>query len=730
MTSILVETLADARDGSRVLDATITATATRPRAVGPKLTLPEPVTVRLRRGQLERPLILAEPDGTWAWTISVRPTGAPLRRAMTGTYRFSGAEVAWADLEPVDPRTLIPLSPVPPNVQQILDLATTKAEAAETAAENAAAAQASSAGYAGSASQSAEAAMEAALDAAATSETIVNDALTDYTEALGQFEIQPMNARGHSWVGSNNYATTNARVHERVARRLLMGTITNKGVSGRTIGDISNLALGGADVWTPRTRALVLAVCTINDVTLFDGSAASRRGYVHAWRAMLSVLTANEAVAANTAQFAYSPGWTAESVAGTQASPQGATQNSTGGTRWKTTTTGRYVDIAFAGPSVDVHLVARAAGAGLATFTIGGTTLGTLDLTAATAQDCNAVFRVRGQGSGAHVLRVTLTSGASLTVDSIRIPLSAPAPILVLGEPTIIPTGSDHSTYLADVETFKADLAAIVAEFPSAVYLDLNQPGWDPSSMLSADGKHPNDKGAAFLASRCIDKLATVPYQTGLNTLAPSYPAAYTPPANPTVPAGGNDGTGSLPVSTTVDTFNRADADTLGTTSDGAKTWRLVGATPVFGIRSNQAAIVSVASGRAFAVIDQGSGDATMKVTVADIGSAPTNTAIVFRVQDIDNYLSVARFSGSDNRYNLTSRIAGTQSNRATAATAQWTNGDVLEVTLVGPNVVLEVNGEVIITTSISSLLTAGAHGIYGATTSTAARFDQFELTA
>lgn len=160
MTSILVETLADARDGSRFLDATITATATRARAVGPVLKLPEPVTVRLRKGQLSTPLELDEPDATWAWTISVRATGAPLRRAMTGTYRFAGVTVTWENLEPVDPKTLVPLNPVPPTVQQVLDLATTKAEAAETAADNAAAAQASAAGYASSASASADLAGE------------------------------------------------------------------------------------------------------------------------------------------------------------------------------------------------------------------------------------------------------------------------------------------------------------------------------------------------------------------------------------------------------------------------------------------------------------------------------------------------------------------------------------------------------------------------------------------
>lgn len=402
--------------------------------------------------------------------------------------------------------------------------------------------------------------------------TALNEA---FMPALGQFELQPMFVDGHSWFGSNANATPNARFFERVVKRLGMGAITNRGVSGRTSGDIANLILGGASSWALRTKALAILCCTINDVTLFDGSAAARRGYAHAWRTLLSVITANGVVAANTSTFVYSPGWVTEAVVGTSSSPQAATANSTSGTRWKTTTVGAYAEFSFTGTGVDVILTARAEGAGLATFTEGATARGSLDLSATVAQDVPAVHKIRGLSAGTHTIRATLASGASLTIDSYRVPSSAPAPVLVLGEPQVIPTSSDHPTYLADVETLKGDLAMLVAEYPSAKYLDLNQPGWSTSTMLVADGKHPQDHGSAWIASKVVDALSRMPYSTGLNVLAASYPAAYVAPVGPAVPSGGQDGTGGtvtpvpLPATVTAGFTSRHRAATL-TTAEGS----------------------------------------------------------------------------------------------------------------------------------------------------------------
>lgn len=377
--------------------------------------------------------------------------------------------------------------------------------------------------------------------------------------ALGQYELQPLTADfSHSWVDVNTNATANARFYERVGLRLRMTPITGKGASGRTIGDVSNLALSGTMASVPRTKALHLCICSLNDDTLFQGSAASYFGHKLAWESALSLLTSNAVVAANTTHVVYSAGWVSETIpAGSKTDAQGAIQNSTGGVRWKTTTVGSYGKHKHQGSQgVDLVFVARAAGAGLITVTEGSTALGTLDLTNPTAQDCTAIFKVRGLSSGTHEITFTLTSGASMTLDSVRIPMPSAGlpPIVVLGESPVIPAVGDQPTYLADLEAYKTNLAAVVEDYPSAVYLDLNQEGWDTSTMLSANGKHPNDAGCAWIATKIIDVLAGTPFRTGLNVLGGSYPSAYVPAIDPAVPSGGQDGTSASGVPAVIKT--------------------------------------------------------------------------------------------------------------------------------------------------------------------------------
>jgi hypothetical protein len=519
---------------------------------------------------------------------------------------------------------------------------------------------------------------------------------------VGQFELQPIWVTGHSWFGNNVNATPGARFFERVQKRLGMGTITNKGVSGRTAGDMANLTLSGANSWTLRSKALAMLMCTINDATLFDGSAAARRHYSHAWRSMLATITANGAVAANTTSFVYSSGWTTEAVSGTSASPQAATVNSTGGTRWTTSTTGNYFEFTFTGTDVDVFLVARTAGAGLVTFTEGGTARGTLDLTATMGQDTPAVHKIRGLTAGTHTIRGTLTSGASLTVDSYRIPSTAPVPILVLGEPQVIPAEGDQGTYLADVELLKTDLAVVVAEYPSAKYLDLNaESGWNTATMLVSDGKHPHDWGSSWIADKVLDKLAEFPYSTGLNVLAASYPSAYSIPAGPAIPSGGKDGTGGITMTTVAtDDFNRADSTDLGTTPVGSKAWSILLGTGVTagtaGISTNRALIQSrtATSGWVVASIDSG---ATNHRVTAKIATGPSNLhALIFSAVDANNFMYV-HADASGGGWTIKRVAAGAVVTGETVTPGGTpVSGDLIDVEINGTTVTVRINGTVI----------------------------------
>ena len=552
---------------------------------------------------------------------------------------------------------------------------------------------------------------------------------------LGQFEIQPMWLFGHSWQANNSNATPGGRWFERVIKRLNMGTATVKAISGRTIGDNTMLALAGANAWTPRTKALVALGCTINDIVRFSGSASGRRAYIHAWRAMLSVLTANAAVASNSASFVFSSGWARESVSGTSSDTSGLVRNSTGGQQWHTETTGSYFEFTFTGTEVDVFMIAKIAGSGVVTFTEGGLSRGTLDLTATVAQEVPAIHRIRALSFGTHTIRGTLSSGVSIWVDSYRIPLTAPAPILVYGEPPLIwDAYANDATADALLVSMKADLAGIVAEFPSATYLDLNVPGWNTASMLTSDGIHPNDEGCAWIATQAIEKLASIPYSTGLNVTVDSYPPAYTPPTGPVVPLGGQAGnyvdtpgpTGGGPFA---DTFNRTNSSSsLGSTSTGGYSYEILG-TAVWGIQSNRAYVSSLSTTTTMAVIDTGLSNGTYSVTIGALPS-PVNVLVPFRVVDLTNYLGLTRVGTSDFRYRLTKVVNGTLTELAVSSKIIEV-GDVISVELNGSNIVAKVNGTTILSITDSTFQTATKYGMYAGTSSyTALRYDDLSFVA
>lgn len=569
--------------------------------------------------------------------------------------------------------------------------------------------------------------------------------------AAAQFELQPLWVTGHSWLGNNSNATPNARFFERVARRLNMGTVTNKGVSGRTVGDIANLTLGGANAWVPRTKALAMLMCTINDVTLFDGSAAGQRSYGHAWRALLAAVTANAAVAANTRNFVYSQGWTNEAVTGTPASAQAVTRNSTGGTQWTTTVPGSFFEFTFSGADVDVFLVAKKAGAGLVSFTEGSTALGTMDLTATMGQDVPAVYRIRNRGTGTHTVRGTLVSGKSLTVDSYRIPSTAPVPVLVLGEPKVIPTATDQASYLADVERYKTDLAAIAAEFPSAHYLDLAaEPGWNTGTMLTWDGKHPHDRGSAWIAGRVQAALSGIPYSTGLNVLSGGYPGAYTAPEGPAIPGGGQSGVppvvvpevpevtppveGKPETPVTVSATFDTDGVLSGTaTKTGALVWagsqdlRVIGGE----VRMVEKGAAAEDIDRV-CVIDPGWPNGTMTATLSRLrAGAPSRTGLVVRYAGATDFITARAYHTLDNGtqfYALWKTVQGVPSLIAESKISPKL-GDVMQVSTAGDKISLSVNGKFAVGVTEADMATSTRCGIVANRSDSESAVDNFTYT-
>jgi hypothetical protein len=368
---------------------------------------------------------------------------------------------------------------------------------------------------------------------------------------LGQLFALLMFVCGHSYVDGNGAATPNARWFDRFAANQHMGAITNAGISGHTVGDVAMAILGGALKWTARTRAHVQLCCMINDLTVHGNSAPALRGFVHATRFLLSRFTADAIIAANTPTFVYTGSWAEVSVpviSSPGTTPAGAAAGSTGGVWQRTTTVGDYVDVAVTGDAADVVLIARKVGAGLVTATVGGTTVGALNLTSGTAQDCPAVLRLTGLGSGTHIVRLTLTSGASMTVDSVHMVSTTPVIGAVIAEGDLatgvgalgplagsasIDLPASSGTYLDAMDQFRALQQDVVDEFPSFAWVDIQaSPLWTGTPDLFYDGKHPNDKGSAIMARLVEAALRVFGYSAGMNVLAPAA-GAYVPVSAP-----------------------------------------------------------------------------------------------------------------------------------------------------------------------------------------------------
>lgn len=521
-------------------------------------------------------------------------------------------------------------------------------------------------------------------------------------------ETKPLWLTGHSWIDGG----TTSLWWNRLVARLHTGTATNAGYSGRTIGDVALAALRGTNSWTARTKSFVAAICTINDATVWDGSAAMFRGHAHAWKALLATITGDVAVASDTANFVYSSGFT--KIAVTRSIVQGVSTNSTGSSVWRTTTTGSYFEINVTGDAVDVFLLARAAGAGLVTFTVSGSTVATLDLTATTAQDCPAVARITGLGGGTHTVRGTLTSGASMTVDSYRVPLAYPTQGIVLGEPTVIPAGGDQPTYLADVETMKTTLAGIVADFPTFTYLDLNdEPSWDTATMLTSDGKHPDDKGAAWIADTVLAELSDLDFSRGLNVTGSDDPAAYVVPAAPSTPGGGNEGTAVNLI--LADTFTRADSTTTMGSADTGQAYTQYGTDGVWGIASG--AEYKVSGGRSFSAAECSNANIKMTATLSQVPTDTNNDAggLACRVSAVTDGVWVGV---TTTHYRFCRIKAGVVTQLNQYATTP-TIGDVVEIRTSGTVVEVWINGTKRMEhLTLTDNSTATKHGFYGTTLS------------
>jgi hypothetical protein len=169
VTRINVRALADSLTEAGYTDATFKATATAARVNGADITFPRPILVAIVAGSPLPSIELEEPDGTWAWDMSVAPLNAPSSVIVAGLFTFAGEEVTWSELTPVDPDSLTPLDPVPPSALEVLVEAGRARDDALEAAERAGDERTAAGVYAGAASRSAADSNDAAVAAGLSS---------------------------------------------------------------------------------------------------------------------------------------------------------------------------------------------------------------------------------------------------------------------------------------------------------------------------------------------------------------------------------------------------------------------------------------------------------------------------------------------------------------------------------------------------------------------------------
>jgi hypothetical protein len=182
----------------------------------------------------------------------------------------------------------------------------------------------------------------------------------------------------------------------------------------------------------------------------------------------------------------------------------------------------------------------------------------------------------------------------------------------------------------------------------------------------------------------------------------------------------------SVPSYGIADNFNRADnATSLGSTSTGDLEWSDFG-NNYFGISSNKGYFSNAAFGGLAAVIDSGTSDGTLKVSI-DFG--PNEEGIAFRATDASNYL-VAKCSTGLNQCAIMKRDNGADSH-----VVAWTNATFgvaanMIVAMSGSSISLYVDGTLVISTTITFNQTATKHGLYVYGGISGAAFDNFSFNA
>lgn len=325
---------------------------------------------------------------------------------------------------------------------------------------------------------------------------------------------------GHSYMAGSGIASPNKWAEQFAALVGLSYPEENMravgGAAAEEVGVRSAAADSSRRFRIGDSTAISMTEGLINTARRTGANEAARRGALNAMRTVALVSTAKAFTPANSGRFNYVGAFNDTQLANVIMSdvaktiPSGAADND------------RYVEFVMPAPTVYVMTISQAEGdpgcvVRITNNTGGGTinSFGNVNTAAADAPNrVNVPIKIDARIGD--TIRVYKTGSGAMTFDGIVVPSDNPRPVLFMKEPyladyslsTAYPMGSDSV-----FNYFNAVLDTVKTEFPSAVVANPNTSGkWDKTTMLQADGVHPNLAGSAALAEIMYDAvMAQVP---------------------------------------------------------------------------------------------------------------------------------------------------------------------------------------------------------------------------
>ncbi|MFZ1250538.1 MAG: hypothetical protein WAR37_03795 [Candidatus Microsaccharimonas sp.] len=303
---------------------------------------------------------------------------------------------------------------------------------------------------------------------------------------------------GASWTQYGSYDTQPYSTY--LPDLLGFSEVINRGRAGSRMQDITVMAVesGHPISWDPAQRGVVIIDGLGNNLIEAD-NAANRSAAVEQLRALVALVSSSARV--EQTSFTFTGGW--NDTTSTQSYASG------GSVAITTSSNGEYADIPVTEQDhyVLMHGIdGTTARGGRFTFTQGATSLGSKLLdgtTIRTGREADngaapVVFKITGHSAG--TIRATFDNngvpGALGILDAI-LPQSATPPLIIIFKipPLTAPTHNKPALY--DYLRTLPDI--IASEFGKHIIVVDPAPGWDPATMLGADGLHPTKLGVDHL---------------------------------------------------------------------------------------------------------------------------------------------------------------------------------------------------------------------------------------